>query len=103
MPKRALALLPLTAKRLPTRKKSPPPLYVTTPPSRAGGNTVPASTGGKDRSLARRNGRPLGSTKQSPAFQEHRLGNALDREPALTRDNRIAFDSIVLVRELDRP
>jgi hypothetical protein len=45
MPKRVLALLPLTPKRLPTRKKSPPPLYVTTPPARAGGKIVPASTG----------------------------------------------------------
>ena len=41
---------------------------------RAGGKIVRASTGLKFRLLARRKARPLGSTKQSPAFR--RTGSA---------------------------
>ena len=38
-----------------------------------------------------------------PGNQAHRVGNTVDDEPAVTGNDRITFDELVLVAELDSP
>ena len=53
--------------------------------------------------IARKNERPPSGQQEAVArLEAHRIRNALHGQPALARDQRVAFDALVLA-ELDRP